>query len=122
MSLEQVLLIAFLAVLPLVQYLIRLLGKRNELPERAESPPPLRRSVIHYLQPALQNVRPAASSDTMAPIEYINKPAGPAGVEHQPAAATRLGESFDARRAIVVMTLIGPCRATSPHSCLDNDV
>ena len=121
MSFEQILLIAFFLVLPFIQYVIQSARKRNKLPE---SLPPAKRPPLQQRQPALrQNARPAASGATIAPAEYTNTRVGPAADRspQRSAAVTGLGNSFDPRRAIVLLTLIGPCRAASPHGWTDND-
>ena len=118
MSLEQVLLIAFLVVLPLIQYVMELVRKRNKLLEQVGLPPSARRPPMREQELALsQNARPAASG-----VEYTNTRVGPAADRsaQRSAAVTVVGNPFDPRRAIVLLTLIGPCRAVSPHGWPDN--
>ena len=119
MSLEQVLLIVFLVVLPLIQYVMQLARKRNKSPEQAKGlPPQVKRPAVQEQQPVLpQNARPAASG-----MKYTNKRVAPAAdwSAQRSAAVTGLGDPFDPRRAIVLLTLFGPCRAASPHGWPDN--
>ena len=65
MSLEQVLLIVFIVVLPLIQYLMRLSRQRNELPEPAESLPPS----AH--QPPMRELQPPATTEDRTVSEAV---------------------------------------------------
>jgi hypothetical protein len=124
MSIEQLLLIVAFVVLPLIQYLIRMARRVNERnqPARAESLPPApNRGARRVLRsPAVKEHR--TLSDAIAAPE--RKPARPA--DRQGAAAIRrsarrgtaalgLRDSRGLRRAIVLMTVLEPCRALDPR-------
>ncbi len=125
MSLEQFLLIALLVVLPLIQHVMQLARKGNKLPEQAKGlPPRMKGPAVPEQQPALpREAHPAASGATIAPVEYTNPRVGPTAARRaqRSAVVTSLGNPFDARRAIVLLTLIGPCRAARPHGWQENE-
>ena len=120
MSFEQLLLIAFFVVLPLIQFVMRLLREPHELPKQPGSPrPPAPRLPTQELPPAaedharfeaaaLSERKPARKSDrSEVPAIRPSARRGPAIVG--------LRDRLDLRRAIVLMTVIGPCRAVDPH-------
>jgi hypothetical protein len=122
MSLEQVLLIVFIVVLPLIQYLMRMSRQRNELPEPAESLPPS----AH--QPPMRELQPPATTEDRTLSEAVitaeRKPARNAGAPvalrirrsaRRGTAAVGLHDPLDLRRAIVLMTVLESCRAIHPH-------
>jgi hypothetical protein len=119
MSLEQVLLLAFLVALPLFHYLTRLARQRNELPNQAEGlPPSAHRPPVQEQQPPLpRSARRTASGAMTAPAQetdaLMNSTAGRSARRGR--AVVGLGNRFDLPRAIVLMTLIGPCRAMDPY-------
>jgi hypothetical protein len=122
MSLEQVLLIVFIVVLPLIQYLMRLSRQQNESPRQAESlPPSAHEPPMRERQP-----RPATEDRTLSDgvITPERKPARNAdapvaltirGRAWRAPAAMGLRDPLALRRAIVFMTVIEPCRAIRPR-------
>lgn len=109
MSLEQALLIVFLVVLPLIQYLMQHVRRRTAPPRQAkDAPSSANRPPLREQHPALSQVAEALTNRTVR------------RAEQQPTATMRRGNRFDLRRAIVFMTLIGPCRATRPYDLPDS--
>jgi hypothetical protein len=117
MSLEQLLLIAFIVVLPLIQYLVRLARQRNELPKQAEGPPPLA-----HRPPVPRTAHHTASGAMTAPARNPDLLVIPTAGRRarRGAPVVNLRNRFDLRRAVVLMTVIGPCRAASPHDWPDS--
>jgi hypothetical protein len=122
MSFEHLLLIAFLVVLPLMQHLVRYLRRQNELREQAEGqPPPLRRPAAR--EEPLPLPRAARRSDPDAiPAHAPPLLADFAAARRAPPGrpVVRRSHPIDLRHAIVMMTLLGPCRAASPHDWPDS--
>jgi hypothetical protein len=118
MSLDQVLLIAFLVVLPLVQHIVGLIRKQNKLPERA-GPPIERRPPTQEQQPQPPHtarriaIREAAAAAPALPVEWD------ASLKARRHTGANSKNAFDLRRAIVLMSLVGPCRAERPHDWPD---
>jgi hypothetical protein len=116
MSLEQVLLITFLVVLPLMQYLVKYLRRQNELREQTEGRPPSPRRTPEYEE---QSPLPRAAYRTEPDAIPAHAPTSlsvlAAARSAPPATPVALrGGRIDLRRAIVLMTVVGPCRAASP--------
>jgi hypothetical protein len=120
MSIEQIVLLLFLVVLPLVQYLIRQARERMQLGGQDEEDlPPLT-----SLPPMREQRVPAINQEHRTPSEVISLAGTPAGKPAdkrsgrpapRKAAVLDRRKAFDLRRAIVLMTVVGPCRAASPH-------
>ena len=139
MSPETILLIFFFVVLPLIQQLFQASRKRNpRTPERAEDKPvaphkppsPEPRALPHVplpAEPAVPPVSPIAHRRKLADAIAARKPARtrdaakmvaprPAPRRHASIAANLgLHRPRDLRRAIVLTTILGPCRAIDPH-------
>ncbi|HBY64030.1 MAG TPA: hypothetical protein DEH78_29765 [Solibacterales bacterium] len=102
--------LAFAAIL-LVQYLMQRFARRAE-PEAPQEPPlpeaPL--PDIWGSAPAVAAVLPMAARRA-ARLEPSSAGALP---RRRPAARSLLGAGQDLRRAIVAMTVLGPCRAQAP--------
>jgi hypothetical protein len=125
MSLEQVLLIVFIVVLPLLQYLMQLMRqarRRNELPERPQSlPPSEQRPPIRKLEP------PPATEDRSRPDARTTTERKSPRTADEPLAGTILRSArpgmaamglYDPRhlrRGIVLMMILEPCRAIHPY-------
>lgn len=131
MSTEQILLIVALLVVPLIQSILRAARKEHgDKPTQAESlPSSAHRPPMRELQP------PPATEDRIvshAMTTPERKPAQDADRQVVPpirrstrrgTAVIGLRDPLDLRRAIVLMTFIGPCRATratSPHDWPDS--
>jgi hypothetical protein len=122
MSLEQVLLIVFLVVIPLIQYVVRLSRQQNESPRQAESLPP-----SAHGPPMRERRPPQATEDRTLSHAVITPENNPARNADAPVALTIRGRARRApaamglrdplalRRAIVFMTVIEPCRAIRPY-------
>lgn len=122
MSTEQILLIvAFLAV-PLIQSILRAVRKRHgDKPTQAESlPSSAHRPPTRELQPPPATEDPIVSHAMTTPERRVRNAgrsmAPPARrSRRRGTAVVGLRDPFDLRRAIVLMTLLGPCRAIEPH-------
>jgi hypothetical protein len=134
MSVEALVLITLFVVLPLIQRLREAMRERNRrAPEPVggqgqvpESPPPrvrTRRPPPESTGPPLQDETPHAASgampavgrrpDARRPVKRALTPARERGRRRRPTADLRTRR--DLRRAIVLTTVLGPCRATRPH-------
>lgn len=110
---EQLLLIAIFLLVGLVNMLVRWLRQRAEAARRdgeaepAPEPVPGRR---RELPPAARVIAPALPVEAaVAPARRMRPPAS--APPPRPRAHRRLGSRADIRRAIVTMTVLGPCRA-----------
>lgn len=108
MSLEQILLIIFLVVLPLIQFLMRMIREHSRPPNQAEGParPTSARTPRHQ-----------GSGGMTTPARNERTPVGgTAGRGWRPSTtAVANRKPIDLRSAVVLMTVIGPSRAASPH-------
>jgi hypothetical protein len=131
MSVETLILLALLIVLPLIQQVIRATRERSQhFPAPVErrsrgtlprTPPP------ELAVPPLPDTKPQATSDAMpasvlAPARHGGGPLTIAlrpqrTMEQQTAAGLRTRR--DLRRAIVLVATLGPCRANSPYDWPD---
>ena len=110
MSVEQLLFLVLFVLLPLLNMLRKALRNRRPAPPVPEAgrvePMPVRRPPPMVLHPVPELVRPPARATT---------------AERRPvqAAEQRRRTAFspsDIRRGIVIMTLLGPCRALEPEA------
>jgi hypothetical protein len=136
MSVETLVLLALFIALPLIQQLIRATRQRNHrLTEPneirpagtlARTPPP------ELTVPPLPDPAPSAPSDAMpasapVPAPLAGRPVSGVVAPHptmDQRAAVGLRTRRDLRRAIVLVALLGPCRASSPYryrSACDED-
>lgn len=132
MSLELLLLLAVFVLLPLIQQLLRAARQRDRrAPERAERQPlrtpqppahaPLPRT--RAVPPLPETARHAASDAmTARGLTPARETAGPVTLALTPHRSTRrrtavvgLRNLLDLRRAIVLMAILGPCRAINPY-------
>lgn len=122
MSLDQVLLIVFLVVLPLMQHVVKYLRRQNESREQAEVRPPLTRRTPEYEEES-PLPRAAHRAETDATPAYAPTPlpvlAAALSAPPDTTVAPR-SHRIDLRQAIVLMTLLEPCRAASPHDWADS--
>jgi hypothetical protein len=112
---EQLLLIAIFLLVGLVNMLVRWLRRRAEASrpageaEPAPGPVPGRR---RELPPAARVISPELPVEAaVAPARRMRPPASAPPPRRRPRAHRRLGSRADIRRAIVTMTVLGPCRA-----------
>ena len=126
MSIEQILLLVVFVVLPLVQYLLRTARERDgRKPEQAEGPqsppdaplpvptgPPLAPAARHTLSDAMAVRERTPRRDAAPPVVL---PPAPRRSARRRAAVVDLRDPNDLRRAIVLTTILGPCRATNPY-------
>ena len=125
MSVETLLLIAVLIVLPLIQQLMQAQRQRNR-PRTAQAEsrsdtivrtPPSELAPPVPDTPHAESDAPAASvsepvsSHTSGPLTLTPRLEPPKGQS----TAMDLGTRRDLRRAIVLMATLGPCRATAPY-------
>jgi hypothetical protein len=113
MSLQEILVLALFVGVPLIQLLTRLLkqgtGQKVPLPPLPTPRPEVRR------QPVVRHPNPPPAPK--APL-VVNRPA-PATVQRsrsQGAMSVGLRNPQELRRAISLATILGPCRATRPHT------
>jgi hypothetical protein len=110
MSVEQLLFLVLFVLIPLVNLLARWLRKRVPeppipAPERREPIPILPRPTVLSPVPALAPQHPRATSAERLPDQPLARPAQ---------RRTRLSPR-EVRRGIVLMTILGPCRALEPR-------
>lgn len=127
MSVETLVLLALFIILPLIQQLIRATRQRNQrFPEPAERRPP--RTLAHTSPPELPvppllNSTSHPASDAMPPSAPVPAPhaSGPVTITLTPhrtmeqRTAVGLRTRRDLRRGIVLVAILGPCRAHSPY-------
>jgi len=122
-SFEWLLLLVFFVLLPLVERLLRAARQQQDAaaPEPPGAPrpqaPPLPLPLPRPVAPPLSMPRPRAGQARPRHPPAVTKPA-PARrpVMRRPAMAADLRHAPALRRAIVLMTILGPCRALSPHA------
>jgi hypothetical protein len=127
MSVELLVLVALFIVLPLIQQLIRAPRQQSQrFPEPAERRPPrtlARTPPPELAVPPLQDTTPHATSDAMpasAPALALHA-SGPVTIALTPhrtvgqRTAVGLRTRRDLRRAIVLVAMLGPCRASRPY-------
>lgn len=106
MTIEQLLILAVLVLIPLVNYLAgRLRRSLKEAEPRAAAPPPPR------AEPRSRPRPPALPRPAPGIVPPEAAPPRPARRRAASAAPRSLRES---RRGIVLMTVLGPCRALEP--------
>jgi hypothetical protein len=111
-SLEWLLLLAFFVLLPLVERLLRT-AREQRAARRPEQPQAARPAAPSPVMPRPQRAeqpvprRPPAAA-ILAPPQRQGRP--------RVAAVADLLHAVGLRRAIIVMTILGPCRALSPHT------
>jgi hypothetical protein len=127
MPVETLVLLALFIMLPLIQQLIRATRQRNQrFPEPAERPPPgtlARTSPSDLAVPPLLDTASHAASDAMPPSAPVPAPhvggsvtatlTAHRTIEQRTALGLRIRP--DLRRAIVLVAILGPCRANSPY-------
>jgi hypothetical protein len=125
MSAETLILLALLIVLPLIQQLIRATRQRNQrLPEPTEMrrPTTLTRTPEVTVTP-LGDATPHAPSDAMPQSAPLTAPHAGGRVTTMPTPHRTMGQRSaaglhtrpDLRRAIVLVAILGPCRANGPY-------
>ena len=128
MSIETLILLALFIVLPLIQQLIRATRQRNHRPpEPTEMRPP--RTLARTPQPELTvppplvDATPPAPSDATRASAPVSAPHAGGRVTITPTphrtmgqrAAVGLRTRRDLGRAIMLVAILGPCRANNPH-------
>ena len=123
MSVKTLILLALLIVLPLIQQLIRATRRRNQrLPEPTEMRPPTTLAgPPEVTVPPLADATPQAPSDAVPSSARLAAPHAGGRVTitrhrtmgQRSAAGLRIRP--DLRRAIVLVAILGPCRANSPY-------
>jgi len=105
----QILLLLFFIVLPLVNFLLQRVRKRRD--HRSPQGKPVEQ-MLGQLQ-ASRTPRPAPRADRDRAHTSPARPAGPLA-HNRFTKRSLLGAPRDVRRGIVIMTLLGPCRAFDP--------
>ena len=129
MSLEGLLLLALFILLPLIEFILRAARRPDEgAPDRGPevprpAPRPSRRPPMRERQPSMAARVPGTADVPPVPAS----PAPRRSPRLQPAApgahrAVRVGSMVEdlrtplaLRRAVVLMTILGPCRSVAPH-------
>jgi hypothetical protein len=112
MSFEQLLLVFFLVVLPLLQFLGRILRQPEAPPEPAQKKPPAIPPSRKQPPPVVVEVAPVPIAPEPAPIDRpVRRPPPPA----------RRPQLLNPRQALVHLAIIGPCRALSPYRWPESD-
>ena len=110
-SVEHILLILFLFILlPLLNWLLRRLGRRRE--RQPPQPPyiPAPRQEATVSEPDIPSPQP-----TRHRIQPREAPPAPAAVRRRGISPNSLFRTrAEMRRAIILMTILGPCRASDP--------
>lgn len=130
MSIELLVLLAFLVLLPLIQSLLAAARPRDPLAEGAAQPVPDPNAGEVSRSPARPRPGPAsavlqlpeAASPTARGAESrAPRSAGPVEAEmprsstRRPVAVPGLRNRLDLGRAMVLMAILGPCRGANPH-------
>ena len=133
MSIEALLVFALFVLVPLVERLLREVQQRNQRAGGQAGPPPAQRrlpppsapvpSPVALPSPAALPSPSEAITETMVarrarPPDTTRPPVRTMTqrVKHAPAAARlALRDRFALRRAVVQMTILGPCRAVHSH-------
>jgi hypothetical protein len=127
MSVETLVLLALFVVLPLMQQLLRAIRQQNQrFPEPAErrssetltrppppelAVPPLPDTTLHGASDALLASGHVPAPDTGRPVTLALTPHRTMGQR----TAVGLRSRRDLRRAIVLVAILAPCRASSPY-------
>ena len=107
-NLGQILLLLFFIALPLLNFLLQRARKRRHHPVPQEKPV---EQMFYQAQTTLPRATPRAAGDRMhgSPARTVIPPAS-----NRLTKRSLLGTTRDARRGIVIITLLGPCRAFDP--------
>jgi hypothetical protein len=127
MSIETLVVLALFIVLPLIQRVVRARHQRNQpLSERGEGPssgrlvptppskleaPPLPDTAAHSAPEALASSGHTPALHARAPVALVQRPDPTIRRDIAVALRTRPG----LRSAIVLLAVLGPCRASNPH-------
>jgi hypothetical protein len=124
MSVETLILVALLIMLPLIQQLIRATRERSQhspAPAERRSGTVARTTPPELVVPPLPDRKPPVASDAPASaLAPARQGGGPPTIALKPQrtmeqqAAVGLRARRDLRRAIVLVAMLGPCRANSP--------
>ena len=108
LGIGNVLLLLFLIVLPLINFLLRRFRKRRHHLIPQEKPV---EQMFYQAQTTLPRATPRAAGDQVhrSPARTVTPLANDRVTRR-----SLLGTTRDARRGIVIMTLLGPCRAFDP--------
>ena len=126
MSVDALILLALFLVLPLIQQLIQATRQRNQRPPepagrqgpaRARTPPP------ELAVPPLPDTTPHTASDAISAGDSLPAPDAGGPVTRALTPHRTLGRRTtvglrtrrDLRRAIVLVAMLGPCRASQPY-------
>jgi hypothetical protein len=117
---EQLLLIAIFLLVGLINLIVRRLRQRAEPPvppEEPEAAPWPTPSRTQELPPAARVILPVPLTEPSIPVvRPMRAPAPAPQARRRPRGHRRLGSRADVRRAIVTMTVLGPCRAREHES------
>ena len=107
-NLGQILLLLLFILAPLLNFLLQRARKRRHHPVPQEKPV---EQMFYQAQTTLPRATPRAAGDRVhgSPARGVTPPAN-----DQITKRSLLGTPRDVRRGIVIMTLLGPCRAYDP--------
>jgi hypothetical protein len=106
-SLEQILVLFIFVLLPLLNWLLRRLGRRRERQPPLPPYDPEQRQRATVSEPVARAPQPARDR-----IQVREAPPAPAEVRRRGISTNSLFRSrVEMRRAIILMTILGPCRA-----------
>jgi hypothetical protein len=127
MSVETLVLLALFIVLPLIQQLIRATRRRkHRLPEPTEMRPPTKLARMpppEVSVPPLVDATPPAPSEATPASAPMPAPHAGGRVTITPTPHRDMGQRTavglrtrrDLRRAVVLVAIVGPCRANGPY-------
>jgi hypothetical protein len=114
---EQLVLLALFLLAGLISAIVRWLRQRPEAPRPEPDPEPTRASRTRELPRAARVRAPVPPPEPAVPAPRRMPAAAPdPHARRRPRVHPRLGGHTDLRRAIVVMTVLGPCRALERES------
>lgn len=114
MTLEQVLILAVFVLVPLINVLVRVLRKRLEIARPQHSGPEAANTPPHGGTLPAAPVGRGRESRGILPTAPPKPPVPPPARGRRP--RVRVGSMREARRAIALIAVLGPCRGLEPPS------
>jgi hypothetical protein len=117
-TVEQILLLIIFVLLPLLNWLLRGVGRRRErqTPQPPYMPEPRHRATVS--EPRSRAPQPARDR-----IQAREAPPTPAAVRRRGISTNSLFRTrAEMRRAIILMTILGPCRAADASKERDSNI
>jgi hypothetical protein len=110
---EQLLVLAMIALAAFISMLVRWARERTTAPAPAPAPPTERRRLPRAVR--VRPSEPPAEVPVSVPRRTVSPMSGLLARRRRPV-HRRLGSHADVRRAVVAMTVLGPCRALERES------